>query len=89
MLTLDTRAALDRDDLGYPSELTDAEWAILVPFLPPPVRTGRHRSLTIRELVDAICIVLCGGVPWCMLAAHFLPHQTASRWFMRFRDDGT
>ena len=36
-----------------------------------------------------IFFVLRGGRPWRMLPEHFPPHQTAYRWFTRFRDDGT
>lgn len=89
MWTPETRAEHDRDDLRYPSDLTDAEWEILAPLLPPPARTGRHRSWEMRELINAIFFVLRGGVPWRMLPQHFPPHQTTYRWFMRFRDDGT
>ena len=89
MWTPETRADHDRDDLRYPSDLTDAEWEILFPLLPPPARTGRHRSWEMRELINAIFFVLRGGVPWRMLPEHFPPHQTTYRWFMRFRDDGT
>jgi putative transposase len=42
-----------------------------------------------RELINAIFFVMRGGVPWRMLPEHFPPHQTACRWFTRFRDDGT
>jgi putative transposase len=87
--TPDTRAEHDRDDLRYPSDLTDAEWEILAPLLPPPAKTGRQRSWEMRELMNAIFFVLRGGVPWRMLPEHFPPHQTTYRWFMRFRDDGT
>jgi transposase len=89
MWTPNTRSLHDRDALRYPSDLTDAEWALLAPFLPPPSRTGRHRAWQMRELINAIFFVLRGGVPWRMLPEHFPPHQTAYRWFMRFRDDGT
>ena len=89
MWTPDTRAEHDRDALRYPSDLTDAEWQILEPLLPPPAETGRHRSWPMRELMNAIFFVLRGGCPWRMLPEHFPPHQTAYRWFMRFRDDGT
>jgi putative transposase len=89
MWTPDTRAEHDRDDLRYPSDLTDAEWEILAPLLPPPAKTGRQRSWEMRELMNAIFFVLRGGVPWRMLPEHFPPHQTTYRWFMRFRDDGT
>ena len=42
-----------------------------------------------RELMNALFFVLRGGCPWRMLPEHFPPHQTAYRWFPRFRDDGT
>jgi transposase len=89
MWTPDTRSEHDRDDLRYPSDLTDAEWAILEPMLPPPARTGRKRGWPMREIINAIFFVLRGGCPWRMLPEHFPPHQTAYAWFARFRDDGT
>ena len=39
--------------------------------------------------MNAIFYVLRGGCPWRTLQEHFPPHQTAYRWFTRFRDDGT
>jgi transposase len=89
MWTRKTRAEHARDDLRYPSDLTDAEWQILAPLLPPPADTGRHRSWPMRELINAIFFVLRGGRSWRMLPQHFPPHQTAYRGFTRFRDDGT
>ena len=89
MWTPETRAEHDRDELRYPSDLTDAEWQLLAPLLPPPAETGRRRSWPMRELMNALFYVLRGGCPWRMLPEHFPPHQTAYRWFTRFRDDGT
>jgi putative transposase len=89
MWTTETRVEHDRNDLRYPSDLTDAEWRVLAARLPPPAGTGRRRSWPMRELMNAIFFVLRGGVPWRMLPEHFPPHQTAYRWFTRFRDDGT
>ena len=89
MWTPDTRLEHDRDGLRYPSDLTGEEWEILAPMLPQPARTGRRRSWRMREVINAIFFVLRGGIPWRMLPEHFPPHQTAYRWFMRFRDDGT
>ena len=85
----ETRTEYDRDGPRYPSDLTDTEWQVLAPLLPPPAKTGRHRSSPMRELMNAIFFVLRGGCPWCMLPEHFPPHQTVYRWFTRFRDDGT
>ena len=89
MWTPETRAEHDRDELRYPSDLTDAEWQLLAPLLPPPAETGRRRSWPMRELMNALFFVLRGGCPWRMLPEHFPPHQTTYRWFTRFRDDGT
>ncbi len=89
MWTRETRTEHDRDDLRYPSDLTDGEWQLLAPLLPAPAETGRRRSWPMRELMNALFFVLRGGCPWRMLPEHFPPHQTAYRWFIRFRDDGT
>ena len=89
MWTPDTRSEHDRDHLRYPSDLTDAEWAIVEPWFPPPAKTGRKRGWPMREVVNAIFFVLRGGCPWRMLPEHFPPHQTAYAWFARFRDDRT
>ena len=89
MWTPDTRAEHDRDDLRYPSDLTDAEWQVLAPLFPRPATTGRHRAWPMRELINAMFFILRGGTPWRMLPTHFPPHQTVYRWFTRFRDDGT
>ena len=71
MWTRKTRAEHDRDELRYPSDLTDAEWQILEPLLPPPAVTGRHRSCPRRELINAIFCVLRGGGPWHRAAGPF------------------
>ena len=42
-----------------------------------------------REVINAICFVRCGGCPWRMASEHYPPHQTTDAWFARFRDVGT
>ncbi len=88
MWTPETRARHDRDHLRYGSDVTDQEWQIIAPFLPPPASTGRHRAWPMREMINAIFYVLRSGCPWRLLPEHFPPHQTTYRWFVRFRDDG-
>ena len=88
MWTPTTRALHARDDLRYGSDLTDEEWRLLEPFLPPPAATGRHRAWPLREVLNAIFYVLRSGCPWRMLPETFPPHQTTYRWFVRLRDDG-
>src|ERR1700678_3151401 len=88
MWTPETRARHNRDHLRYGSDLTDEEWQLLAPLLPPPAKTGRHRQWPMREMLTAIFYVLRSGCPWRLLPEHFPPHQTTYRWFVRFRDDG-
>jgi transposase len=88
MWTPETRARHDRDHLRYGSDVSDEEWNLLAPLLPPPAKTGRHREWPMREMLNAIFYVLRSGCPWRLLPEHFPPHQTTYRWFVRFRDDG-
>jgi transposase len=88
MWTPTTRAQHNRDDLRVSSDLTDAEWAVLEPLLPPPSPVGRPPVWPMREIVEAIFYVLRGGIPWRMLPTCFPPRQTVYGWFAAFRDAG-
>ena len=88
MWTPTTRAQHNRDDLPVSSDLTDAEWAVLEPLLPPPSPVGRPPTWPMRTIVEAIFYVLRGGVPWRMLPTCFPPRQTVYGWFAAFRDTG-
>jgi putative transposase len=61
----------------YPTDLTDAQWSILEPLIPPAKPGGRPRSIDMREVVNAICYVLRGGIPWRMLPHELPPWKTA------------
>ena len=89
MWTPTTRAQHSRAGLRYGSDLTDAEWAILAPFLPAKARCGRRRAYPMRELVNAMFYVLRGGIAWRLMPVGFPPWRTVYRWFARLRDDGT
>lgn len=88
MWTDTTRAHHARAGLALPSDLTDAEWAVLEPFFPPPSRVGRPRKWPIRRIVEAILYLLRGGLPWRMLPPCFPPVSTVRRWFYLWRDNG-
>ena len=60
----------------YPTDLTDPEWAILAPFIPPTKAGGRPRTTDMREVVNAIVYVLRSGCQWRMLPKDFPPYQT-------------
>ena len=67
MWTDTTRAHHARAGLALPSDMTDAEWAVLEPFFPPPSHVGRPRKWPMRRIVEAILYLLRGGLPWRML----------------------
>jgi putative transposase len=88
MWTPTTRREHSREHLRYGSDLTDAEWEIIAPFLPPPRQTGRPRDWPMREIMNAIFYVLRSGCPWRMVPNCFAPPSTVYRWFARLREDG-
>lgn len=83
MRTDTTRAQHARAELALPSDLTDAEWALLVPFIPPFSHLGRPRKWPLRRIVEAILYLLRGCLPWRMLSPCFPPVATVRRWFYR------
>jgi transposase len=83
-----TRAQHARKGSGLPSDLTDGEWEILEPFLPPPSKVGRPRKWPMRRIVDAMLYLLRGGLPWRMLPPGFPPATTVQRYFYDWRDSG-
>jgi putative transposase len=76
---------------AYPSDLTDDQWNILSPLLPPE-RTdglGRPREADLREVVNAILYLNHTGCQWDMLPHDLPPKSTAYGYFAQWRDDGT
>jgi putative transposase len=73
----------------YPSDLTDAQWTLLEPLLPPALLGGRPRTHPTRELVDALRYVLRGGIAWRALPHDYPPWQTVYHYFRMWRRDGT
>lgn len=88
MWTDATRPLYARAGLSLPSDLTDAEWSLLEPLLPPPSQVGRPRKWPLRRILEAILYLLRGGLPWRMLPPCFPPVSTVRRWFYLWRDSG-
>lgn len=74
---------------AYPSDLTDAEWALLAPLIPPAKPHGRPRSVEIRRIVNGIFYVLRTGCAWRYLPREYGPWQTVYWYFRQWRLDGT
>jgi len=84
-----TRKQFARKGLRLPSDLTDAEWAVLEPLLPPRRHRGRPPRWSYREIVEALLYLLRGGLPWRMLPPGlFPPMTTVQHYFYRWRDMG-
>ena len=76
---------------GYPSDLTDAQWQLIAPYLPAdqPGRRGRPRIWPVRRIVEAILYLDRTGCAWRYLPADFPPWKTVYGYFAAWRDDGT
>jgi putative transposase len=73
----------------YPTDLTDAQWAILEPYVPPPKPGGRPPNHPRRELVNGMLYILRSGGAWRLLPHEFPPWQTGYHSFRLWRDDGS
>jgi putative transposase len=72
----------------YPSDLTNAEWALLAPDVPPAVPAGAPRTTDLREVVNAILYRLHNGCAWRALPHDFPPEGTVRDYFHRWRRSG-
>ncbi|AZG78895.1 IS5 family transposase [Methylocystis rosea] len=83
-----TRAQYVRGGMRYASDCTDAEWAIVEPFMPPPSRVGRPRTTLLRDVWNAIQYIAATGCQWAMLPKDFPPFTTVQHYFYQLRDSG-
>ena len=89
MWTAEHRSAADRRGLRYPSDLSDAEWALIAPLIPPAKRGGRKRSVDVREVLNGIFYVLSTGCQWNALPKDLPPKSTVYDYFDLWQWDGT
>src|SRR5438270_11646837 len=73
----------------YPSDLTDDQWGLIEPHIPPEPGGGRPRKTDMRDVLDAILYILRTGCQWRYLPGDLPPKSTAWRYFDRWRSDGT
>jgi putative transposase len=72
----------------YPSDLTDAQWELVKPFI-PVYPEGRPRKTSMRDVVDAICYLVRTGCQWRFLPKDFPPKSTVWGYFDEWRHNGT
>jgi putative transposase len=73
----------------YPSDLTDSQWDILDPMLPPARTGGRPRKTAMRSVVNGIFYRNRNGCIWRALPHDFPPWRTVYNYFAAWKRDGT
>ena len=72
----------------YASDLSDAEWAILEPLIPPAKPGGRPRSVNMRQILNGIFYMLRSGGAWRRLAHEYPAWSTVYDYFRKWRNAG-
>jgi transposase len=89
MWTNKNRSLYDRSKLRYPSDLTDAEWALIEPLIPPAKRGGGKRTVNLREVINGIMYVLSTSCQWRAIPKDLPPRSTVHGYFDLWQWDGT
>ena len=87
--TNENRGRYDRSKLRYPSDLTDEEWALSEPLIPPGKRGGNRRTVDVREVVNGLMYVLSTGCQWRAIPKDLPPRSTVYDYFDLWSWDGT
>jgi transposase len=69
--------------------MTDDEWALAAPLIPPAKRGGRRREVAVREVLNAIFYVLWTGCQWKALPKDLPPKSTVHDYLELWNWDGT
>jgi len=89
MWTDENRARYDRSKLRYPSDLTDEEWALIRPLIPPAKRGGNKRTVDVRDVVNGVMFILTTGCQWAAMPKDLPPRSTVNDYLRRWDYDGT
>jgi len=71
------------------SDLTDQEWALVEPLIPPAKPGGDKRTVNLREVVNALLYVLSTGCQWRAIPKDLPPRSTVHGYFDLWDWDGT
>src|ERR1700686_2104433 len=89
MWTSKNRARYDRSKLRYPSDLTEDEWGLVEPLIPPGKRGGGKRTVIMREVVNGLMYVLSTGCQWRAIPKDLPPKSSVYGYFDLWTYDGT
>jgi len=88
MWTPENRGFYARTGLRYPSDLTDAEWELVQPFILHSQHKARPAPERMREILHAVLYVLSTGCQWRALPKDLPPRSTVHGWLVRWHCDG-
>ena len=89
MWTNENRGRYDRSKLRYPSDLSDAEWSLIKPLIPPGKKGGGKRTVDLRAVVNGLMYILSTGCQWRALPKDLPPKSTVHGYFDLWTYDGT
>jgi transposase len=89
MWTAKNRKRYDRSRLRYPSDLTDEEWALVAPLIPPAKRGGNKRHVNVRDVMNGIMYVLSTGCQWRAIPKDLPARSTLFDYLDLWSWDGT
>ena len=73
----------------YLSDMTEAECALIAPYMPAARRIGRPRTTDLRAVVDALLYMAATGCQWRRLPKEYPPYSTVQEYFYRWSHDET
>jgi transposase len=89
MWTLANRTRYNREQLRYPSDVTEAQWAESAPLIPPGRRGGRKRTVNIRAVCKGLLYVWSTGCQWRALPKELPPRSPVFAYWGLGQADGT
>jgi transposase len=89
MWTTGNRSRYDRSKQRYPSDLTEEEWGLIKPLIPPAKRGGNKRTVSEREIVNGLMYILSTGCQWAFIPKDLPARSTLNDYFQRWDYDGT
>src|SRR5207244_13155428 len=89
MWTSKNRARYDRSKLRYPSDLTNEEWELVEPLIPPGKRGGGKRTVVMREVMNGLMYILSTGCQWRAIPKDLPARSTLYDYFDLWSWDGT
>ena len=73
----------------YPTDVTDEQWALIEPLIPPAKHGGAPRTVNLRLVFNTILYVNKTGCQWAMIPTDLAKRSTAFDYFSAWKQDGT